>query len=78
MKGQNQASIRARRQGDKYLSDKKIKTAQKRKANREAKKQAELTKEQVQANRNLRNEAQDATNFINFWSKELGKKLVNK
>jgi len=78
MKGQNQASIRARREGDKYLSDKKIKTAQKRKANREAKKQAELTKEQVQANRNLRNEAQDATNFINFWSKELGKKLVNK
>ena len=78
MQSQNQASIRARREGDKYLSDKKINAAQKRKARREAKKQQELTKQQVQANRNLRNEAQDATNFINFWSKELSKKLVNK
>ena len=78
MKAQHQASIRGRREGDKYLSDKKLKAAQNRKARREAKKQAEQTKEQVLANRNLRNEAQDATNFINFWSKELSKKLVNK
>lgn len=77
MKAQHQASIRGRREGDKYLSDKKINAAQKRKARREAKKQQELTKQQVQANRNLRNEAQDATNFINFWSKELSKKIVN-
>ena len=77
LQSQRQASIRARREGDKYLSDKKINAAQKRKARREAKKQQELTKQQVQANRNLRNEAQDATNFINFWSKELSKKIVN-